>query len=138
MKKTPPTYFTKGKPIPKSMGLVTDQLKEVSELRLAMQQEVDIVKGRETELRAHLLDNLADSDDRGAVGKKYKSLITKEPVATADDWDLIHDYVYENDAFHLLGKSLNQKAVKELWDDGIKIPGIKKMQNKKLSITKVK
>jgi len=132
------TYFTKGKPIPKSMGLVTDQLKEVTELRLAMQAEVDIVKGREVELRAHLLDNLADSDDRGAVGKKYKSVVTKDRVATADDWEKIHDYVYENDAFYLLGKSLNQKAVKELWDDGIKIPGISKMQNKKLSLTKVK
>lgn len=131
------TYYEAGKPIPKSLGAVADQLKEVSELRLLMAKEVDIVKDRETELKEHLIENLS-TDDTGVSGRKYHAQVKTKPQATVDDWEKVWDFVVEKDAFHILGKSLNAKAVSEIWDNGDRIPGVSKINAKTLSLTKVK
>lgn len=130
-------YYEAGKPIPKSLGIVADQLKQVSEIRLLMDKEVKEVKERETELREHLIEHLS-KDETGVSGKKYHAQVKSKPQPTVDDWELVWDFVVEKDAFHILGKSLNAKAVKEIWDNGDKIPGVSVMQAKSLSITKVK
>lgn len=127
-----------GAPLPKSLGICADHLKAVGNLRLLMQKDVDEVKKRETEISEHLIEHLSASDDTGVSGKKYHAKVESKPAATADDWELIYDYIVENDRFDLMGKSLNQKAVKEMWADDEKVPGVKKINVKKLSLTKVK
>ena len=129
--------LTYGDPLPKSLGRCADLYHEVKELRLAMQKEVDAVKDRETEIYKHLVDNLSASDDTGAAGLKYRAQIKTDTVDTVDDWELVHDYVYENDRFDLLGKSLAKKAAKEMREAGVKIPGVKQMTVKKISVTKI-
>lgn len=131
------TYYEAGKPIPKSLGAVADQLKQVGEIRLLMDKEVKMVKERETELREHLIENLS-ADDTGVSGKKYHAQVKTDPKPTVDNWEKVWDFVVEKDAFHILGKSLNAKAVKEIWDNGDRIPGVSKMNAKTLSLTKVK
>jgi len=130
-------YYEAGKPIPKSLGVVADQLKKVRELRLLMDKEVKEVKDRETELHEHLIENLS-SDETGISGKAYHAQVMSKDVATVEDWEAVYDFVVEKDAFHIMGKSLNAKAVKEIYDNGDRIPGVKIMKNKKLSLTKVK
>lgn len=127
-----------GDPLPKSLGICADHLKAVGNLRLLMQKDVDEVKQRETEIQEHLIENLSASDDTGVSGKKYHAKVVSKPQATADNWELIYDYIHQEDRFDLLGKSLSQTAVKEMWENDEKIPGVKKINVKKLSITKVK
>lgn len=129
--------YTAGDPMPKSLGICADHLKKVTKLRLLMQKDIDEVKKRETELSEHLIENISASDDTGVSGKFYHAKVLSTPTASAEDWEKIRDYIYDNDRFDLLGKSLNQKAVKEVWEAGEKIPGITKVNVKKLSITKV-
>ncbi len=126
-----------GDPMPKTIGRCADAYKEVSDLRLAMQKEVDAIKKRETEINEHILENLSASDDTGASGLKYKAQIKTSVALSATDWEAIHDFVYENDRFDILGKSLNKKAIEELWDAGKKVPGVVKINVKKVSITKI-
>ena len=126
-----------GDPMPKTIGRCADAYKEVSDLRLAMQKEVDTVKKRETEINEHILENLSASDDTGASGLKYKAQIKTSVDPSATDWEAIHDFVYENDRFDILGKKLNKKAIEELWDAGKKVPGVVKINVKKVSITKI-
>ena len=130
-------FYEKGKPIPKSLGEVADHLKEVTLLRLEMKKEVDLVEAREKELRNHLVENLSDKDT-GVSGRKYHAQVKKSVKPIVDDWEDVYNYIVENDAFHLLGKSLSVKAVNELWEAGVKIPGVSKMHAKTLSLTKVK
>lgn len=137
MKKVKLSY-TFGDPLPKSLGVCADHLKAVTTLRLLMMKDVDEVKKRESELNEHILEHLSASDDTGVSGKKYHAKVVRSTAASAEDWEKIHDYIYTNDRFDLLGKSINQKAVKEMWGDGKKIPGIGVVNVKKLSITKVK
>tara|TARA_R110000772_G_scaffold2839_1_gene10322 strand:- start:32722 stop:33135 length:414 start_codon:yes stop_codon:yes gene_type:complete len=127
-----------GDDLPKSLGLCTDHLKKVSKLRLAMQKEVDEVKKRETEIQEHIIEHLSASDDTGVSGKFYQSKVVTSEAASAEDWDKVYDFVHAQDRFDLLSKSLSQKAIKEMWEAGEQIPGVTKVNVKKLSITKVK
>ena len=130
-------FYEKGKPIPKTLGEVADHLKEVTLLRLEMKKEVDLVAAREQELKNYLVENLSDKET-GVSGRKYHAQVKKSTKPVVDDWEDVYDYVVEEDAFHILGKSLNAKAVNELWEAGVKIPGVSKMKAKTLSLTKVK
>jgi len=130
-------YYEKGKPIPKSLGEVADHLKEVTVLRLEMAKEVALVQAREQELKNYLVENLSDKET-GVSGRKYHAQVKKSTKPVVDNWEDVYDYIVENDAFHILGKSLNAKAVNEIWDADAKIPGVSKMHAKTLSLTKVK
>lgn len=127
-----------GDPLPKTLGVCADHLKEVESLRLAMQKEVDAVKKRENELRDHIINNLSVSDDTGAVGKKYIAQIKTEDKPTVNDWEEFYDFIFAEDRPDMLQKRLNESAIKEMWEDDQKVPGIGKFIAKKLSVTKRK
>lgn len=128
--------FKVGDPLPKSLGQCADFYHEVKELRLAMAKEVAIIQARETEISNHIVEKLPVGD-KGAIGSKYKAIVTSTEKPTADDWEAIYDYVHQFDRYDLLGKSLNAKAVQEMWDNGEKVPGVQKFHAKKLGITKI-
>ncbi len=125
-----------GDPLPKSLGACADALKEVSELRLAMTKEVDAVRSRETELREYLIENLS-AEETGVSGLRYRAQVKKKTKYSVKDWTKVHNYVYDNDRFDLLGKSLNQKAAGEIYEAGEKLPGVDKVHVPMLSITKI-
>lgn len=138
MSKKEKFYLEAGKPIPKHLGTVVDQLKRTTEIRLEMEAEAREVKARETELKEHLLENIDTKKSRGVSGLKYQAKVKTSTKFSVKDWDDVYDYVYDNDRFDLLGKSVSQTAVKELFDDGIRLPGTEKINVKTLSITKAK
>lgn len=129
--------FQTGAPLPASIGLCADLYKEVNELRLAMQKQVDAVEAREKEIRQYIIDNLSKSDDTGAAGKRYRAQIVTKTVPAAEDWARIHAYVAETGRFDLLQKRLSDKAVAEMWDDGEEIPGIGRFNSVSVSVTKI-
>ena len=139
LKKSTPLSFDFGDEIPSNLGIVADHFKEVQALRLEMEKQAKEVKARETELKDHLIENLAvdEDDDTGAAGLKYRAQITVSEKGSADDWEDIYDFVADKNRFDLMGKSLNQKAVEEIWATGAKIPGVSRVKVKKVSITKL-
>lgn len=126
-----------GDPLPKSLGRCADAYKEVNAIRLEMDADVKLIKSRETEINEHIIDNLDKGDLTGAAGLKFKAQIKPGIAGSVTDWELLYDFIVEKDRFDLLNKSLNQKAVKEMLEAGEKIPGVEKINTKKLSITKV-
>lgn len=129
--------YTKGDPMPKSLGACADELKVVQALRLAMKKETDAVQAREIEISEHILEELATGDDTGASGLKYRAQVKVSVAASVENWEDVYDYVAENDRFDLLGKSVQQKAIKAMWEEGATVPGVSKINVKKLSITKL-
>lgn len=125
-----------GDPLPKSLGQCADAFKDINDLRLSMDKSVKRIKDRENEIKNHILDNLAASDDTGVSGLRYKATVVVTEAPTAEDWEAIYDFVSAEDRFDILGKSLNAKAVKEMWEAGEKMPGVGVVHVKKLSITK--
>jgi len=54
----------------------------------------------------------------------------------AKDWELIHAYVKENDAFHLLYKQLSAVAYRELLEAGETVPGTEQYNRISISVRK--
>ncbi|HET6455341.1 MAG TPA: hypothetical protein VFI02_13135 [Armatimonadota bacterium] len=129
--------FEQGSPLPPAIGLCADLYAEVRELRLAMQKHVDNVKARETEVREHIIDNLSKSLDSGAAGLRYRAQIVMKEHPSLKDWDAFTSYVAANRRFDLLQKRLSDKAVMDLMDDGVVVPGVEKFNAKEVSITKI-
>lgn len=129
--------ITFGDPIPKSIGRCADELADVRALGVAMGKEVALVKKRESELRDHIIENLSTGDDTGASGQKYRAQIKVDIKATVTDWEDLYDYIVEHDRFDLLSRSVGQKAVKDMWENDDKVPGVDKINVKTVSITKI-
>ena len=54
----------------------------------------------------------------------------------AKDWEAIHKYVKENDAFHLLYRQILATSYREMLDAGEEIPGIETYERVTISVRK--
>lgn len=127
-----------GGPIPESLGHTADLYKEVAELRLAMQKEVDKVKKRESELREYLIDNISKSDDRGAVGQRYKAIVKTKTKFSTTDWNAAFQWAVKNGRTDIFSKSLNSKPLADYMEEtGHPIPGTEPIHVPDLSVTKI-
>lgn len=129
--------FVKGTVIPASLGALADEYAVVREERLRIEKEAKAVKEREMELFNSALSTLEESADTGAVGENYSVQRVEKEVRGVEDWPTLWAYIRENNAFELLGKSINQKAVREQQEAGEKLPGIKTDTVATLSFRKV-
>lgn len=126
-----------GGPIPKSIGRCADMYRDVRELRLTMEKEVEAVKARESQLKEHIINNLSKSDDTGAAGLRFRAQIVMKDVPRATDWSKVHAYIRETGRFDLLQKRLGEKAVTDMWKDHQQIPGVECVHVPDVSITKI-
>lgn len=126
-----------GGPIPRSIGRTADLYSDIRALRLAMEKDVEKIKGREHELREHIINNLSKSDDTGASGLRYRAQIVMKDVPRAADWTQIHGYIQKTGRFDLLQKRLGEKAVMDMVADNQKIPGVEVVHVPDVSITKI-
>ena len=129
--------YREGEPMPPSIGLCADLYSEVRELRLEMQKIVDKVKARETEIREHIIKNLSKSSDTGAAGKKYRAQVVTKIVPTLESWDDLTAFVARTGSWDMLTKRLADKAIKDRWEAGQEVPGVKRFQTVDVSITKI-
>lgn len=130
-----------GAPLPESIGRCADLYKEVRDIRLAMDKEVERVKAREAEIREHIIANLSKSQDTGAAGLKYRAQIVMKRIpkfAEANGWGVFVSWVRKNDRFDLLQKRLSEKAVMDVIEqEGRVLPGLELINVPDVSITKI-
>lgn len=125
-----------GAPLPKSIGKCADLYKEVQNLRLAMDKEVEAVKKRESEIKEHIIANLSKSDDTGAAGLRYRAQIVMKDSPRCLDWPALWAYIAKHNRFDLLQKRLGDKAVMDTLADN-SIPGVEVIRVPDVSITKI-
>jgi phosphoribosylformylglycinamidine (FGAM) synthase-like enzyme len=123
--------------IPKKLGACADKLYQMRAERLLMQKAVDEMRKNEKVLTEHLILNLSKEDAEGVKGKLAKVGITRSVVGHATDWQKFYAYVKKNNAFDLMQKRLNDKALKERWEDKKTVPGVEPFHVLKVSLTKV-
>jgi hypothetical protein len=128
-----------GDEMPEHLGQVADEYKRVSAIRLAMDKRAEAVKARESELKEYLIDNIDVDNEAGVMGMRYRATIkTNEmPRMDAEYWPQFHAWIAENNRFDLLQKRLSDKAVMELINEGVELPGIEKMKVKSVSVKKI-
>lgn len=123
--------------IPKSLGACADLLYQLRESRIIAQRAVDAIEVDEKLLKEHIINNLPKSDMTGASGKLANVKVVTKEVPRVDDWDQLHRYVVDNQAWELMHKRVSDGAVKERWDAGVEVPGVGRFKAVTLSVTKV-
>ena len=73
--------------------------------------------------------------DRFAVGKLTFSIST-QVVGNVEDWDALHAYIKENDAFYLLQRRLSNAPYKEILDSGESLAGVVPFTKRSLNMRK--
>lgn len=90
-------------------------------------------------LEAWFIQEMPDNEDTtGVSGKLARVEIKRKEIATVSDWDKFYANIKKKGEFELLNRAVNQKAVKERWDQGKLVPGVEKFTKRVISLTAVK
>jgi hypothetical protein len=122
---------------PKTMGACADRLYQLRQKRLEMQKEVDKVAAEESALKEHIINTLPKSEASGVAGKLARVTVVTKEVPQVEDWDAFYKYVKKTGQFDLMQRRISDGAIKERWEAGKEIPGVKHFQVVTVSINKV-
>lgn len=122
---------------PKAMGACADRLYELRNKRLEEQKVVDAIEAEEKALKEHIIQNLPKSEASGVAGKLARVTVVTKEVPQVEDWDTFYKYVKKTGQFDLMQRRLTDAAIKERWENGKEIPGVKHFQAVSVSINKV-
>lgn len=122
---------------PKTIGDCVDMLYKLREGRIDVAKQVDTLKSREELLRQHILDTFKKADIEGARGKLATCSIIPSTVAHIEDYEKFKKWLIKNpDEWDLIQKRINDKAFKDRIENGKRIPGLKRYDFNKLSVTR--
>ena len=119
-----------------TLGEAIDTLYQARAARLAMAKEVKELQVKESVAKAEVLKLLGESGLAKASGKLATAGITTEDVPYIKDWDEVYSYIKSNDRFDLLQKRIGVVAWRDLFKDGILVPGTEAAVDTDLSLTK--
>ena len=121
-----------------TLGQAIDKLYEARAARLAKATEVKELQAAEAVAKANVLKLLRDTGLEKASGKVATASITTEDIPFIKDWDKIHEYIRINNRFDLLQRRIGVVAWRDLFNDGILIPGTEAGVDTDISLTKSK
>ena len=106
--------------------------------RLAEQKKVDELEVVEKRLKKLLMEAISATKAQSIGDKNYVYAVTSKEEPSPENWPKIYQYIQKTGSFDLLYRRLNAAAVKERWEEGVKIPGITKFPVEDISRTKAK
>ena len=119
-----------------TLGEMIDTLYEMRATRIDKQRVVDDMKVHERTLKDDIITALKKQKLAGSKGAVATASISKSTEPVAEDWKKTYAYIKKNDAFHLLHQRIASTAWRELYEAGVKVPGIGAMEIEDLSLTK--
>ena len=122
---------------PKQLGSCADKLYELRQKRLEQQKVVDAIEAEEKALKEHIINTLPKSEASGVAGKLARVTVVTNEVPQVEDWDAFYKHVKKTGQFDLLQRRLTDVAIKERWEHGEEIPGVKHFSAVTVSINKV-
>lgn len=121
-----------------TLGQAIDSLYEARAERLAKAKEVKDLQTKEATAKAQVLVLLRESGLEKASGKLATAGITTEDIPHVKDWDAIFEYIKDNDRFDLVQRRIGVVAWRDLWRDGVLVPGTEAAVDVDISLTKSK
>lgn len=122
----------------KTLGQAIDALYEARAARLAKAAEVKELQAKESVAKAEVLKLLNETGLAKASGMVATASITSEDVPYVKNWDEIHAYIRDNDRFDLLQRRIGVVAWRDLYKDGVLVPGTEPAVDTDISLTKSK
>lgn len=104
---------------------------DLAEIRDNLREELRKVQDEARRIKALIDENegalMAILDDQGVtltgVGP-YTMSVTENTVAYVEDWDSLHSYIVEKEAFHLLQRRVSNAAYREILYYGESVRGV--------------
>ena len=123
---------------PKKIGACADRLYQLRQQRLAQQKVVEQLAAEESALKEHIINTLPKSEASGVAGKIARVTVVTREEPLVKDQDLFRRYLNRTGRFDLAYKLRpSGPAIRELWEEGRKIPGIDKFNVVTVSLNKV-
>ena len=121
-----------------SAAEVADELYATRAARYKANREAELYKERESELKVALLAYFKKSKGRVVGGKVARVTLETEQVAMLEDDVKFYAFVKKTGAFDLLQRRLSADAVKQRFEAGKPVPGVKMQGVAKFSVEKLK
>ena len=119
-----------------TLGQAIDNLYTARAARLAKAKEVKDLQVTEAIAKAQVLQMLNAIGLAKASGMTATASITTEDIPFIKDWEAVHEYIKINDRFDLLQKRIGVVAWRDLFKDGILVPGTEPAVDTDISLTK--
>ena len=120
------------------LGRLADLLETTRSKRLEADKKAATLKAEENRLKGILITHMEGNDLSSVGGQScVVNRLTKQR-AIACDWNEIHKFIIENDAFDLLQRRLKDSAIKERLDDGVDVPGVSLMDYSHITYSKAR
>lgn len=126
--------------MPKTPGALADALYKQNQVISAINAQLTAEKQKLQKMEDHAFEVFQNQDLEGAKGKAGQVSITRNVVPQVEDpsaWEKVFKYIIKTKDFSVLQKRLGTTHVKDLWNDGKKIPGIVPYTKVGLSVRKI-
>ena len=108
-----------------TLGQLIDDLKIRRDQIRDLQKTLDAAKEEYEHLERDIMAKLNEQGLTNSRSNLAIATITEQTVANVNDWDAFMDYVFTNDARHLLQRRIaSRAALEEMEDNGDAIPGL--------------
>ena len=122
---------------PKTLAACADRLYEIKLKKADIAKITKALDDERIEIEARLINELPKDDATGVAGKLGRVVIEVEDEPQCEDWEKTRKYIVKTGNWEILTKALKKAFIKELWEDGKKIPGIIAYPKAKVSLHKV-
>lgn len=119
-----------------TLGQAIDSLYQARAARLVKAKEVKDLQIVEATAKVEVLKLLGEAGLAKASGMLATAGITIEDIPFIKDWDAVYGYIKINDRFDLLQRRIGVVAWRDLYKDGILVPGTEQAIDTDLSLTK--
>lgn len=120
----------------KELGRAVDDLYWIRQKRLELQKDVDELKATEVKMRLMIRDTLETAGVAKVTGQIATAGITVSMQPVVEDWDHVYGFIAKTGKFELLQKRIGVEAWRELYKDGIEVPGVSPNEVVDISLTK--
>jgi len=119
-----------------NLGTLIDDLYAVRAKRLELGKQLKELQALESLAKQRVLNALNDNGLAKASGEFATASIQTTDIPIIVDWEPVYEYIKSNNRFDLLQKRIGVVAWRDLFNDGILVPGTEQGIDTDLSLTK--
>jgi hypothetical protein len=122
--------------MPEKLGACADLLHKLRAQKAKEAKKVAAIDEKIKAVKKHLIEKLEEQGADGVAGRSAKVGIVTKVVGSVKDWERFWKYLHRTKHHHLMQRRVSNTALREMWADGKKIPGVERFPITDLSCTK--
>lgn len=119
---------------PIAIGPAIDMLNDLREAKRKLEAQVKEIEIEYADIEERLMAKLEAEGSTKGSGRNASASITSNVVGNVTDWDQFYAFIAKKKFFHLMQRRLSDAAVRELFEQGMKVPGVEPFTKKRLNL----